>query len=237
MASVSGPSMLTLDDLISVARKSTVITPTNKTIIEGGALIKDILLEKRLKKISNLSSSFKPIEKPLPKCTSEKIQRIAAYKQVSKDISKWIPTITANRKADALPLSTRSNGDVTKTITSTEIISRFEPITEIEKKMASIIDMDLSVLTTGSSTETVTGSLSGSLDAIKARQIELQKLRSFLFFQQQKNKRSSKIKSKAYHRILKKEKETKKAKQQLLEGNTNSKSSILKAEIARAKVS
>ena len=43
-------------------------------------------------------------------------------------------------------------------------------------------------------------------DQVEARQRELAKMRSLLFFEQQKRKRISKIKSKAYHRIRNRQK-------------------------------
>lgn len=42
---------------------------------------------------------------------------------------------------------------------------------------------------------------------VQKRAAELAKLRSILFYQQQKAKRQKKIKSKSYHRMLKKQKE------------------------------
>jgi len=48
-----------------------------------------------------------------------------------------------------------------------------------------------------------------SPEEIKERRRELQRMRSLLFYQEQKMKKAAKIKSKAYHRILKKEKQRK----------------------------
>ena len=39
----------------------------------------------------------RPVDAPLPKIYEDRIKRKAAYKQVSKDISKWLPVVVKNR--------------------------------------------------------------------------------------------------------------------------------------------
>src|SRR5271168_186899 len=48
-----------------------------------------------------------------------------------------------------------------------------------------------------------------SIDEVRERQIELQKMRDLMFRQEQKAKRLAKIKSKSYRRLLKRERERK----------------------------
>ena len=218
--------MLTLDDLITSARKSGPPAPTT-TEIAGGSFVEDLRRMKRLDRLAKISSALKPMEKPLPKFKAEKAKRIAAYEQTSKDLSNWLPAITANRKSDALFLSTTQPGTQAPTFSSKSLARNFSSKNDLEQKMNAIL-----------STEALSSpdnSLQGfTPEAARERQIDLQKLRSFLFFQQKKQKRAAKIKSKAYHRIKKKERESKAAN----EANQpeTSQRALLKAEIARAKV-
>lgn len=218
--------MLTLDDLIAAARKPGPSTPAAFEV-EGGSFVKTIHSDKKLDKIAKISSNLQPIQKPLPKFKSEKIKRIAAYEQVSKDLSKWLPAITSNRKAESLFLSTARPGACAPIPTSKSMFESFSPKSDLEQKMDSILSAE-----TPNSLEDPLQGLTP--DLARERQIDLQKLRSFLFFQQKKQKRSAKIKSKAYHRIKKKEREAKSAKE--MSQSEPSQKALLKAEIARAKV-
>ena len=52
-----------------------------------------------------------------------------------------------------------------------------------------------------------------SIEDVKQRNSELAKMKSLLFYQEQKNKRINKIKSKKYHKIHKKAEERRKEKE------------------------
>lgn len=55
-----------------------------------------------------------------------------------------------------------------------------------------------------------------SVEDVKARNEELAKMKSLLFYQEQKNKRINKIKSKKYHKIRKRAEERRKEKEREL---------------------
>ena len=52
-----------------------------------------------------------------------------------------------------------------------------------------------------------------SVEEVRARNQELARMKSLLFYQEQKNKRINKIKSKKYHKIHKKAEERRKEKE------------------------
>ena len=68
---------------------------------------------------------------------------------------------------------------------------------------------------------------------VKKQRMELQKMRSLLFHQEQKERRKSKIKSKKYHRILKKEKEKQKAALESLQELDHDAASVEKLDMER----
>ena len=72
-----------------------------------------------------------------------------------------------------------------------------------------------------------------SIDEVRTRQAQLRAMRELMFRQDQKAKRIAKIKSKAYHKVLKRERE----RRRLIDGDEeeDEREKVLKAEAARAK--
>jgi U3 small nucleolar RNA-associated protein 14 len=61
--------------------------------------LKDVSETSVLKKMfSKAHKRTKVLETPLPKNITEKAQRIAAYVEDKKEVSKWEPTVKKNRK-------------------------------------------------------------------------------------------------------------------------------------------
>lgn len=109
------------------------------------------------------------------------------------------------------------------------MVTKFTPETSLEKEISCILDQEKPKNADDINIEDHNNCF--SLENIKARQLELQKMRSFMFFQDQKLKRAARIKSKSYHRLRKKDK---------LKAMAKDESSILKlkmqAEYERLKV-
>ncbi|KAM0947653.1 putative small-subunit processome, Utp14 protein [Dioscorea sansibarensis] len=154
------------------------------------------------KRIDQLEKKPMAVQPPLPKVEREKLERKVAYKHSSKDITKWEPLVKRNREAPTLYFDKDVNLGFS---TVGAIASGFEPRTEFEKKMASLTHdpevteahwkdgaklLELNKLT---------------VEDVKDRQGRLAKMRSLLFRHEMKSKHIKKIKSKTYHRILKKE--------------------------------
>jgi len=95
------------------------------------------------------------------------------------------------------------NQKTVNTTTTNSIVSTFKPSNEFEKEMSEVLnktneeklkeDEELNMIEL-------------TPEEVRAKQIELARLRSLLFFQELKAKRKAKIKSKSYHKILRKEK-------------------------------
>lgn len=77
-----------------------------------------------------------PLQAPLPKGVRDKLERKAAYEQSKKDITKWEPLIKRNREAPSIIF----DRDIDLGFSTVgAIASEFEPRTEFEKKMASLV--------------------------------------------------------------------------------------------------
>lgn len=177
---------------------------------EGKITIQDLLdplqgkygyskLRKRMHQLEKKSIS---VQAPLPKTDREKLERIATYEQSKKDITKWEPLVKSNREAPTIYF-----GDNTDLGFSTvgAIASEFRPRTDFEKKIASLVHDEKVLEAHRNDGARLLELNKESVDNVKDRQNRLAKMRSLLFKHEMKAKHIKKIKSKTYHRLLKKE--------------------------------
>ncbi|XP_031407791.1 uncharacterized protein C57A7.06 isoform X2 [Punica granatum] len=156
-------------------------------------------LRKRMQQLENKSA---PIQAPLPKPDREKVERKVAYEQSKKEILKWEPLVKRNREAPALFFD--EDIDL-KYSTVGAIASEFEPRTEFEKKIASLV-YDEKVMEAHKKDGARLLELNKvSVEEEKERRDRIAKMRSLLFRHEMKQKHIKKIKSKTYHRLLKKD--------------------------------
>ncbi|ONK62915.1 uncharacterized protein A4U43_C07F9440 [Asparagus officinalis] len=155
------------------------------------------------KRLHQLESKPMTVQAPLPKVEREKLERKVAYEHSKKDITKWEPLVKRNREAPTLYFQEDVDVGVP---TVGAIASEFEPRTEFEKKMAALVrnpDVAEAHLKDGAKLLELN---KFSTEDVRERQNRLAKMRSLLFRHEMKSKHIKKIKSKTYHRILKKEK-------------------------------
>ncbi|KAJ9696533.1 hypothetical protein PVL29_008650 [Vitis rotundifolia] len=147
-------------------------------------------LRKRMHQVERKSMS---VHAPLPKADREKLERKVAYEQSKKDITKWEPLVKKNREAPTVYF----DEDVDLGFSTVgAIASEFEPRTDFEKKIASLVHDD-KVLEAHRKMI--------SVEDVEERHNRIAKMRSLLFHHEMKAKRIKKIKSKTYHRLLKKD--------------------------------
>ncbi|KLO20113.1 Utp14-domain-containing protein [Schizopora paradoxa] len=186
----SGSSKLTLDDLI--VPLSTQANPSVDS------------LKKAIKPLGSSSSKNQPLSAPLPTRTQEKIDREAAYEQTKKEADKWNETMKQIKEAEHLsfPLQAQREGKPS----NLELAAKFKPTTELENavdkllKSAKLREEDIA-----KTEELMMNNL--SVEEVAERRNQLRKMRDLMFRADMKAKRVSKIKSKTYRRIRKKEKE------------------------------
>ncbi|XP_069469072.1 U3 small nucleolar RNA-associated protein 14 homolog A [Ambystoma mexicanum] len=156
-----------------------------------------------VKKQLNKLKTKKTVELPLSKQETQRIQREVAYEKTSKDITKWDRVVLQNRKADQLVFPLNQEGPSAKPIE--EVISKWKARTPLEQEIFNILHKNRQPLTDPLLTPVEEASLKAmSLDEAKQRREELQKARALQSYYESKARRERRIKSKKYHKVLKK---------------------------------
>ncbi|CAG8607857.1 2819_t:CDS:10 [Paraglomus brasilianum] len=174
-----------------------------------------------------------PLAAPLPKRIKDRLNREAAYEQTKKDISKWETIVKENRKKEHLEFP--MNAQPSHQISTSQLVSSFKATTPLEKQIEkALVESGVEEKNLQKYEELQLNKL--SVDEVLARQRELRRMRELAFRAEIKAKRIAKIKSKAYRKIRKKEREK---NQFLLEQFTEPDDDItqqkkLKLETARA---
>ncbi|XP_063794444.1 U3 small nucleolar RNA-associated protein 14 homolog A [Pseudophryne corroboree] len=174
-----------------------------------------------VKKQLNKLKEKKSVELPLSKEEAQKIQRIVSYKSTSEEVAKWDHIVKQNRRAEQLffPL----NDEALKPAPIGEMVTGWsKAATPLEMEIFSILHKNKQPITDPLLTPVEEASLKAmSLEEATLRRAELQKARALQSYYEAKARRERKIKSKKYHRLLKKskQKEALKAFEELRKSN------------------
>lgn len=200
------------DFIVSEAYPESEYNPSSD-ILDGNGLISinDLLdplhgksgFSKLRKDLLRMEKKSVPTLAPLPKTDKERVERRAAYEQSKKDITRWEPLVKRNREAPTLYFDDDVNLGFS---TIGAIASEFKPRTDFEKRMNSLVNQNDVVEAHKNDGARLLELNKISEKDMKERQEKLAKLRSVLFRHEVKLKRIKKIKSKTYHRLLKKSK-------------------------------
>ncbi|CAN1353228.1 U3 small nucleolar RNA-associated protein 14 [Linum perenne] len=156
----------------------------------------------KLRKEMRHTKSIMPLSAPLPTEVKNKVERQKAYDISKKEITKWESLIKRNREAHTLIFD--KDIDVGFS-TVGAIASEFEPRTEFEKKMASIVYNDRVIEAHKEDGAKLLELNKISMEDYKNSREHTAKMRSLLFRHEMKMKRLKKIKSKTHRRLLKKD--------------------------------
>ncbi|OWZ21829.1 U3 small nucleolar RNA-associated protein [Phytophthora megakarya] len=127
-------------------------------------------------------------------------QRKLAYVEKSKEVDIFEPVVRRNRNKETLDL--RVQAPKLEKLTPAVLTSKFVAQTDMEKSVAALLLAgDLSDKKLAKDEEEELARKHVSMEEVAGRQKELAKLRSLLFYEEQKKKRVKKIKSKLYHKI------------------------------------
>jgi len=175
-----------------------------------GALNDEIGFGNLKKQLVQLEKPSKIVQKevlnaPLSKREQDRLEREVAYEQTNKEVSKWTNIVKKNREADHIVFN---NDEQKNSRTNASLTTHFKPQTSLESEITKLME-DAGVTEKKEAKFEELELNKVSPEEIKERRRELQRMRSLLFYQEQKMKKAAKIKSKAYHRILKKEKQKK----------------------------
>lgn len=156
----------------------------------------------KLRTRMNQLESSRTVPAPLPKADQERLERKATYELSKKDITKWEPLVKRNREAPTIYFDEDIDLGYS---TIGAIAAEFEPRTKFEKKIASVVN-NAKVLEAHNQDGAKLLELNKiSVEDVKDRQNRLAKMRSLLFRHELKAKHIKKIKSKTFHRMLKKD--------------------------------
>eukprot|EP00842_Homolaphlyctis_polyrhiza_P002731 jgi/Hompol1/3459/HPOL_003240-RA len=157
-------------------------------------------LKRQLETLGKLSEG-QTVTAPLPARLQERLDREAAYEQAKSEVSKWTQIVKKNREADKLRFT--STAPKVAAFTSSSLIDKFKPTTDLEKEIQAMLEQ------TGIAERKAAQAEELELNKIEkkelqARRQELAQMRSLLFFKEQKQKKIAKIKSKTYRKLHKK---------------------------------
>nr|KAK5444972.1 hypothetical protein LTR18_004677 [Exophiala xenobiotica] len=151
---------------------------------------------------------------PLAKRQQDRLDRSAAYEETKKELGKWVETVKHNRRAEhiSFPLVDPA---VAGALTSKQLgpTSKSQPMTSLEAKIQDImVESGMMSKEQGSLDEQERAyeelqEKKLPLEEVQARQMELRKARDLMFREEIRARRIKKIKSKAYRRVHRKERE------------------------------
>ncbi|KAJ2784130.1 hypothetical protein GGI15_002357 [Coemansia interrupta] len=142
---------------------------------------------------------------PLPKRLQDQVDRKVAYKKTKAAVSEWQPAVDANRVAEHLSFPLAAPGGPAPSMTSAMLVSGPEAAkSSMEREIESILSA--SGMTDEQQRQYEELEMQAlSKEEVQRRQRELRMTRELMFRSEQRAKRMAKIKSKAYRRILKKQ--------------------------------
>ncbi|NXD96519.1 UT14A protein, partial [Chaetorhynchus papuensis] len=143
------------------------------------------------------------VELPLSKEEAKRVVREAAYVTTSKDVGKWQQVVLQNRRAEQLVFPLRQ--DIATVTPLERVTSAWKARTPLEQEILGLLHKTQQPVTDPLLTPEETASLQAmSLEEARRRRAELQKARAVQSYYEAKARRAKRIKSKKYHRVLKK---------------------------------
>ncbi|NWV06402.1 UT14A protein, partial [Ptilonorhynchus violaceus] len=143
------------------------------------------------------------VELPLSKEEAKRVVREAAYVTTSKDVGKWQQVVLQNRRAEQLVFPLRQ--DIATVTPLERVTSAWKARTPLEQEIFGLLHKTQQPITDPLLTPEEMASLQAmSLEEARRRRAELQKARAVQSYYEAKARRAKRIKSKKYHRVLKK---------------------------------
>ena len=154
------------------------------------------------------------LEAPLPKRQQDRLDRKAAYDKSKETLDRWVDTVKHNRRAEHLEFPLKDlDGVIPQGQNRLLPLAESKPLYELESTIQKIMqesgmvgaDGKLSESQIQAAEELKTNKM--PIQEVLARRAELRRQRDLLFREEIRAKRIKKIKSKAYRKIHRKEKE------------------------------
>ncbi|KAF1329912.1 U3 small nucleolar rna-associated protein, partial [Globisporangium splendens] len=148
----------------------------------------------------------------------ERAARKIAYTEKKKDVDLFQTVVRRNRQKETMDF--REQIPKMENLTAASLTSKFSAQTSMEKDVEALLKAgDLSDRTIAKEEQDELAQKKVSKEEVIQRQRELSKMRALMFYEEQKQKRIKKIKSKLYHKIRNNQdkKEAEKQRKQLRE--------------------
>ncbi|KAM4818756.1 U3 small nucleolar RNA-associated protein 14 homolog A [Thomomys bottae] len=156
-----------------------------------------------VKKQLNKVKSKKTLELPLNKEETERIQREVAFNKTTQILSKWDPIVMNNRQAKQLVFPMEKEPSTHVPIE--HVFRGWKVTTPLEQEVFNLLNKNKQPVTDPLLTPTEKASLKAmSLEEAKMRRAELQRARALQSYYEARARREKKIKSKKYHKVVKK---------------------------------
>ncbi|NWU71449.1 UT14A protein, partial [Pterocles burchelli] len=154
----------------------------------------------------------KAVELPLSKEEAKRVVREAAYVGTSRDVGKWQQVVLQNRRAEQLVFPLKQ--EIATVVPLEQAVSAWKARTPLEQEIFGLLHKTQQPLTDPLLTPEESAALQAmSLEEARQRRAELQRARVVQSYYEAKARREKKIKSKKYHRVLKKSKRRKALKE------------------------
>ena len=171
--------------------------------------LKLLTSDKKAKRSDGRGAIAGKLDVPLSKREQDRLDRNAAYDKSKETLDRWIDTVQSNRRAEHLSFPLQDPNDQSRT----EYLTPGKPTNELESTIQSILEASNMAAPSGKAAEEriqeaeelQTNKL--PLAEIEARRAELRKARDLLFREEVRAKRVKKIKSKAYRRVHRRQRE------------------------------
>lgn len=164
-----------------------------------------------VKEAVRANKKAKPLEPPLPQRQQDRISRKVASQKANEQLDRWLPTVKQRREAEHLsfPLP---DPERSEPLGKDKFVNGGVPQNEFEKAMHDILEESGMVGPGNAEEDAVMKSEQlaenkMSVQEVMERRAELRRRRDLLFDAERKAKRISKIKSKAYRRVHRRERE------------------------------
>ncbi|ETN37819.1 uncharacterized protein HMPREF1541_07442 [Cyphellophora europaea CBS 101466] len=150
---------------------------------------------------------------PLAKRQQDRLDRGAAYDQSKKELDKWVDTVKQNRRAEHISFPLPDPDGAPSSNKKLAPVVNSEPMNELESKIQDIMRESGILSAKGDAMEREEQEFEEleeqklPLEEVQARRAELRKARDLMFREEIRAKRIKKIKSKAYRRVHRKERD------------------------------
>ncbi|XP_075394831.1 U3 small nucleolar RNA-associated protein 14 homolog A [Tenrec ecaudatus] len=158
-----------------------------------------VTIKKQLTRVK----SKKTVQLPLNKEEVAQIHREVAFNKTSQALSKWDPIVLKNRKAKQLVFPLKKEQAAFAPLE--HVVGGWKARTPLEQEILNVLQKNKQPVTDPLLTPAEKASLKAmSLEEAKMRRAELQRARALQSYYEAKARREKKIKSKKYHKVIKK---------------------------------